>query len=229
MTTIHPARLGQGVRVVDMPCSPVYSEGPVPPPAKAAHALDTQQQTADLELIRRVAHRDQAAFDALYDRYAGLVFSLAFRILGSRPDAEEVVLDVFAQAWRLAERYDAGKSRVDSWLLMMTRSRALDRLRQRQRDARVDEASESLAAEALNAAVPGPEDDILVAERRRAVVEALGELPEAQRRALELAYYKGLSQTEIAEATGEALGTVKTRMRLGLGKLRDSLASWWSP
>jgi RNA polymerase sigma-70 factor (ECF subfamily) len=190
--------------------------------------LDTQQHVAETDLMRRVAQRDQAAFDALYARYASVVFAVVYRILGSRPDTEEVVLDVFTQAWRIADRYDPRKSRVDSWLIMLARSRSLDRLRQRQRDMRVDDASEALAAEEPLVEIEGPEHDVLIAERRQAVVAALSQLPEAQRLPLELAYYKGLSQTEIAEETGEALGTIKTRMRLGLGKLRDSLASWWS-
>lgn len=177
--------------------------------------------------MRRVARRDQAAFDSLYDRYAGLVYAVALKVLGSRPDAEEVVLDVFAQAWRTADRYDDRRSHVDAWLLMMTRSRSLDRLRQRQREVRGDQAAEAQATLAPSA-TPGPEEDTLVAERRQAVAVALGELPESQRLALELAYYKGLSQTEIAASTGQALGTVKTRMRLGMSKLRDALAPWWS-
>jgi RNA polymerase sigma-70 factor (ECF subfamily) len=190
--------------------------------------LDTQQPAADADLMRRVAQQDQAAFEALYDRYAGLVFGVTLKVLGSRPDAEEVVIDVFAQAWRTAGRYDTQRGRVDAWLLVIARSRALDKLRQRQRDGKVVEASEIQATEAPVVAFPGPEKDLLIAERRAAVVAALGALPAAQRLPLELAYYKGLSQTEIAEATGEALGTVKTRMRLGMGKLREALASWWS-
>jgi RNA polymerase sigma-70 factor (ECF subfamily) len=190
--------------------------------------LDTQQPVADVDLMRRVAQQDQAAFEALYDRYAALVYGVTLKVLGSRPDAEEVVLDVFAQAWRTAGRYDPQRGRVDAWLLVIARSRSLDKLRARQRDGKVVEASEAKAAEAPVVTISGPEKDLLIAERRAAVVAALEDLPAAQRLPLELAYYKGLSQTEIAEATGEALGTVKTRMRLGMGKLREALASWWS-
>jgi RNA polymerase sigma-70 factor (ECF subfamily) len=190
--------------------------------------LDTQATVLEAELVRRVAARDQSALEALYDRYAPVVYGLALKVLESRQDAEEVVIDVFAQAWRTADRYDARRARVDGWLLMMARSRSLDRLRQRRRGARVDDAAEADAAAAPECAVEGPEYDALVAERRKAVVEALSALPTAQREPLELAYYKGMSQTEIAEATGEALGTVKTRMRLGMAKLRQALAAWWS-
>lgn len=214
---------------VDSFRAPCYAEGPIPFRVEATFALDLQQQEADIALVRRAARRDQGAISALYDRYGGVAYGLAYRMLGSRPDAEEVVVDAFAQAWRLAERYDAGKSRVDGWLLMMVRSRALDRLRARARDLRLAEAAFAHAETEPVVEIQGPDQDLLLAERRRAVREALGALPEAQRRALELAYFQGLSQTEIAEATGEALGTVKTRMRLGLGKLRDALASWWSP
>jgi RNA polymerase sigma-70 factor (ECF subfamily) len=213
---------------IDMPCSPSYSEALAPIILKAFITLDMQPPVVDPDLMRRVAQRDEAAFDALYDRYAGLVFGVANKMLGSHADAEEVVIDAFAQAWRTADTYDARKSRVDSWLLMIARSRALDRLRQRAREGRIEDASVQQATEAPVVTVTGPEDEVLANERGAAVRQALGDLPEPQRRALELAYYKGLSQTEIAEATGEALGTVKTRMRLGLGKLRESLAGWWS-
>lgn len=216
-------------RRVDILGWPSYSDAPFSPlRTRRPTLLDTQATVLEAELLRRVAARDQSAFDDLYDRYAPVVFGVALKVLGSRQDAEDVVIDVFAQVWRTADRYDARRARVDGWLLMMTRSRSLDKLRQRQRDHRVEDAAEAEAAVAPEVVIEGPEHDALVAERRSAVVEALGALPVAQREPLELAYYKGMSQTEIAEATGEALGTVKTRMRLGMGKLREALAAWWS-
>lgn len=216
-------------RRVDMPGRPSYSDAPACPlPSRRPTRLDTQATVLEAELLRRVAARDQSAFDALYDRYAPVVFGVALQVLGTRQDAEDVVIDVFAQVWRTADRYDSRRARVDGWLLMMTRSRSLDRLRQRQRDHRVEDAAEAEAEAQPVVQIEGPEHDALIAERRAAVVAALGALPVAQREPLELAYYKGLSQSEIADATGEALGTVKTRMRLGMAKLREALAAWWS-
>lgn len=180
------------------------------------------QSKDETELIKRMVQGDQAALSQLYDRYARVMYSLAFKILGSVEEAEEAVLDVFAKAWRTAERYDASRSRVDSWLFLMTRSRSLDRLRQRQRQAKVVEAAKS-KAQVSSSDVPN--DALIIAERRTVVTQALAELPDEQRLVIELAYYKGFSQSEIAKQTGLALGTVKTRIRLGLRKLKQALAA----
>lgn len=178
-------------------------------------------------LVRRVAARDEAALEALYDRYARPMFALALKITGVPEEAEEIVTDAFCQAWRTADRYDASRGRVDGWLFMMTRSRALDRLRAAQREQRRVEAQEAEVAVAPLDRVADPEADAELAERRRAVQAALVVLPEAQRRALELAFFEGLSHSEVAERTGEPLGTIKTRIRAGLGKLREALAPAW--
>ncbi len=174
----------------------------------------------ETELISRMVRGDQAALSQLYDRYARVMYSLAFKMLGSAEESEEVVLDVFAKAWRTAARYDASRSRVDSWLFLMTRSRSLDRLRQRQRQTKVVEAATNTAQVSSSDV---PDDALIIAERRTVVVEALAGLPEEQRTVIELAYYQGYSQSEIAKQTGLALGTVKTRIRLGLRKLKQSL------
>lgn len=174
----------------------------------------------ETELISRMVQRDQTALSQLYDRYARVMYALAFKMLGSAEEAEEVVLDVFAKAWRTAARYDASRSRVDSWLFLMTRSRALDRLRQRQRQTKVVEAATNTAQISSSNL---PDDALLIAERQTVVTEALAELPTEQRIVIELAYYKGFSQSEIAKQTGLPLGTVKTRIRLGLRKLKQLL------
>ena len=174
----------------------------------------------ETELISRMVRGDQAALSQLYDRYARVMYSLAFKMLGSAEESEEVVLDVFAKAWRTAARYDASRSRVDSWLFLMTRSRSLDRLRQRQRQTKVVEAATNTVQVSSSDV---PDDALIIAERRTVVVEALAGLPEEQRTVIELAYYQGYSQSEIAKQTGLALGTVKTRIRLGLRKLKQSL------
>jgi len=146
--------------------------------------------------------------------------------LRSAEESEEVVLDVFAQVWRTAARYDVDKGRVDSWLFMMTRSRVLDRLRTLQRVTKVTVASENFAE--IQTPTPGvdPIENVLISERRDRVLAALSQLPEAQRQVIELAYYKGLTQSEIAAQTNLSLGTVKTRIRLGLSKLRVVLGNW---
>ena len=180
----------------------------------------------EIDLLSRVAQRDQAALSELYDRYARVLYSVAFRSLGSVEESEEVVLDVFSQVWRTAARYDANKGRVDSWLFMMTRSRVLDRLRSVQRTTKVTLASENLAE--IQTTTPGvdPIENVLISERRDRVLAALSQLPEEQRQVIELAYYKGLTQAEIAAQTNLSLGTVKTRVRLGLSKLRVALGAW---
>jgi RNA polymerase sigma-70 factor (ECF subfamily) len=186
----------------------------------------TEPPSHEAALLIRVAQRDQAALSELYDRYARVLYAVAFKSLRSAEESEEVVLDVFAQVWRTAARYDVDKGRVDSWLFMMTRSRVLDRLRTLQRVTKVTAASENVAE--IQTPTPGvdPIENVLISERRDRVLAALSQLPEAQRQVIELAYYKGLTQSEIAAQTNLSLGTVKTRIRLGLSKLRVVLGNW---
>ena len=186
----------------------------------------TEPPSHEAALLIRVAQRDQAALSELYDRYARVLYAVAFKSLRSAEESEEVVLDVFAQVWRTADRYDVDKGRVDSWLFMMTRSRVLDRLRTLQRVTKVTVASENFAE--IQTPTPGvdPIENVLISERRDRVLAALSQLPEAQRQVIELAYYKGLTQSEIAAQTNLSLGTVKTRIRLGLSKLRVVLGNW---
>ncbi len=188
--------------------------------------MATEPPSHEVVLLLRVAQHDEAALAELYDRYARVLYSVAFRSLRSAEESEEVVLDVFAQVWRTAARYDVTKGRVDSWLFMMTRSRVLDRLRNLQRTTKVTLASENFAE--IQATTPGvdPLENVLIAERRDRVLAALSQLPKEQRQVIELAYYKGLTQSEIAAQTNLSLGTVKTRVRLGLSKLRVALGNW---
>lgn len=186
---------------------------------------DDQQRCSDAVLLKSIARQDQTAFSQLYDRYARLVYAVAFKSLGSVEESEEVVLDVFAQVWRTADRYDATKARVDTWLMMITRSRGLDRLRSRQRRAKIESASIATEIQSQKRSVD-PIEAVFLSERRTQVTAALSQLPEAQRQAIELAYYGGLSHSEIADQTGASLGTVKSRIRLGLNKLRLVLDRW---
>ena len=185
--------------------------------------MRNKEAIEDVQLIHQIAEQDQTALSQLYDLYARLVYAVVFKILGSVEEAEEVVLDVFAQVWRSAQRYDRKKGRVDSWLLMMARSRALDRLRSRQRQKKVVDASTQVVHTESGTSVAIPEENLLIQERRDQVMAALTQIPVAQRQVIELAYYQGLTQKEIAAHIGVSLGTVKTRVRLGLNKLRGIL------
>jgi len=178
----------------------------------------------DLSLITRIGHQDQEALALLYDRYAQVLFAVAFKILGSTEEAEEVVLDVWRQVWRVASTYTPQRGRVDTWLFMLLRSRALDRRRSLKRSERVTVAAQELTVTAFQESVD-PAENAVIAERRQQVRIALAQLPCEQRQVLELVYYQGLTHAEIAAQTGQPLGTVKTRIRLGLVKLRQALIS----
>lgn len=143
--------------------------------------------------------------------------------LNSREESEEVVLDVFSQVWRIADRYVASKGRVDTWLFMVTRSRIIDRLRKRQRTVPSENVFLQLSEIQSEQSGVDPFEDVVIAERREQVLAALKTLPEEQRSVIELAYYQGFSQSEIAQKTGLSLGTIKTRARLGLSKLKSAL------
>jgi len=179
----------------------------------------------DAALVARMAAGDEHALGLLYDRFEDVVRATALRIVRDPAEAEDVVEDAFWQAWRQADRFEAARGGALPWLLTIARSRALDRLRTINRsreDTRLDDLEQAGEAAALQAA-GDPHMDAELGERSRLVREALRALPDEQRESLELAYFEGLSQTEIAERTRQPLGTVKTRMRLALQKLRERL------
>jgi RNA polymerase sigma-70 factor, ECF subfamily len=184
-----------------------------------AEAVETQRlNQQNLSLIERIISRDRQALSALYDRYARVIYSVAYRSLGSVEESEEVVMDVFAKIWTTADRYNVDKARVDTWIFMMARSRIIDRLRSKQRRHKLTEA---IVVENLPTSTNDNSVDLEIADLRTQILTALATLPPKQRQVLELAYYGGWSHREIAEQTGMALGTVKTRIRLGLEKLRS--------
>jgi RNA polymerase sigma-70 factor (ECF subfamily) len=176
---------------------------------------------SDAAVVRQIAERRPEALGELYDRYGSLLLGLAYRILGNRTDAEEVLQDVFLHVWNQAERYDAARSSVSTWLVLIGRSRAIDRLRSRRVVERTKEAAQHEPGE--DHASPGGADNVLMAERRQRVRREMDALPPEQREVLDLAFYQGLSQSEIAGRTGIPLGTVKTRTLLAMKKLRQAL------
>ncbi len=177
--------------------------------------------TREHALIQRMAGGDVSALGELYDQHARAVYSLACRILRDPGEAEDVVQDVFAQAWKQASRFDAARANAGAWLMMMSRSRAIDRLRARRTRLQTIPDAETLAD--APEGTPDPESRAMTTEDATRVRAALAALDDAQRAPIELAYYEGLSQTEIAERLREPLGTIKTRIRTGLLKLRSAL------
>jgi len=176
-------------------------------------------ESSDGDLLRALARSDQTALAGIYDRYRLILFGLVMRILHDRAEAEDVLQETFLQVWRRAGDFDEARGRPFTWLVTIARSRALDRLRASASRGRV--AGE--AAQMPHDDVGDAAEDALRSEQGKAVRQALAELPSEQRRALFLAYFEGLTQTEIAARLGDPLGTVKTRMRSGMIKLRELL------
>lgn len=170
-------------------------------------------------LVERVAAGDARALDALYSRLSAPVYGLALRITHDRGAADEVVVDTFWQVWRQAARYDAARGGPIAWILTITRSRALDRRRSGERALKVETCDDL----DTRAAAGSPEQDVWLSERAARVRAVFAELPARQQRALELAYFEGLTHTEVAERLGEPLGTVKTRIRSALARMRGAI------
>jgi RNA polymerase sigma-70 factor (ECF subfamily) len=175
--------------------------------------------TIGADLVRQMAAGDREAFAVFYDRYAPVVFPLILRIVRERADASDVLQEVFWEAWRDAPAYDSTRGSPEAWMVTRARTRAIDRIRSTRRRGETFVAS---LDEGIAAAPRGSGPD--AAERaadRGTIMTALDRLPEAQREVIELAYYAGLTQTEIAERLKQPLGTVKTRIRLALERLRE--------
>ncbi|HEX5758971.1 MAG TPA: sigma-70 family RNA polymerase sigma factor [Thermoanaerobaculia bacterium] len=177
----------------------------------------------DAALVRQVADRRAEALGELYDRFGPLLLGLVVRILGSRAEAEEVLQDVFLLVWNQAGRYDPSRSSVSTWLVLIARSRAIDRLRSRKVVERTLDAVQQQEGPGGGHASPEAAENVLIRERRERVRSELAALPAEQRQVLELAFFQGLSQSEIAGQTGIPLGTVKTRSLLAMKKLRQAL------
>ena len=174
------------------------------------------------QLLRRIAAQDRAALDEFYQQTARPLFSFACRMLGNEADAEEVIQDVFVQIWTKAVMFDAEKGQPFHWALALTRNRCIDGLRARQRRSRI--MVESSGEPDLEQVVELTYVDAPLAENDVAVVRSVvNNLPQNQKRAIEMAFFGGLTHQEIAETLHEPLGTIKARIRRGLLKLREDL------
>ena len=178
-------------------------------------------QTTDVELLKAIVRQDETALAELYDRYRVILFGLLVRILNNREEAEDVLQEVFLQVWRRAADFDENRGRPFTWLVTLARSRGIDRLRNLAARERVAQAGAREPSEEVSDAVA----DAFRSEQRGLVTSALSQLPEEQKRALMLAYFDGLTQSEIATKLEAPLGTVKTRMQAGLIKLRELLGN----
>jgi RNA polymerase sigma-70 factor, ECF subfamily len=180
----------------------------------------TDERAADARLAERIAAGHADALGELYDRYASMALGTAMRVVGGREEAEDVVHDAFVTVWRKIDRFDADRGALRSWLMTVVRNRAIDRVRARRTTIDVDDADERSLLRT------GPNPTWEAALRRASASEvrhAMDELPDEQRRAVELAYFEGYTYREVAELTGVPPGTANGRLRLALGKLRDAL------
>ena len=192
-------------------------------PSASARILDYSAEP-DERLVRALEGRDAKALEALYDRYGNYVYSVCLRMVGDVQLAEDLSQEVFLRLWRRPDLYDVGRGRFVTWLLSVARNRGIDERRSRGRRFRYETPPSLAAEEMLAAAATVEEEDPAVLSDERIVIQrALGALPPEQRLAIQLAYFGGYTQQEIAKGLSQPLGTVKTRIRLGLQKLRAIL------
>jgi RNA polymerase sigma-70 factor (ECF subfamily) len=184
--------------------------------------LSADSQNSPVYLIRQTANQDREAFSQLYDRFSSLVYTLAMRMLRISSDAEDLLQEVFVQVWHQANRYSEERGSPEAWIVNIARSRAIDKLRSIRRMERsfvlTDDPAKAESSDNV-------ESSAAESETKLTMNSALANLPDAQRKVLELAYFDGLSQSEIADRLKEPLGTVKTRMRSGIQRLRDLLGT----
>ena len=177
---------------------------------------DLSDASPDARLVSGIRSGDEQALAQLYDRYSSIVYSIALRVLGDTGAAEDILQDVFMQLWRNPDAFDASRGSLPAWLAVITRNRAIDSIRKRRPESNIEDVIISVEPDLAGDA-----------ERNRAIDKirgALGNMPQAQRLALEMAFFEGLTHSEIAQKTGEPLGTIKTRIRAGLQLLRKVFA-----
>lgn len=183
---------------------------------------ETARELEDVQLMGRIAARDRRAFSALFARHAPLVLGVLTRMLGRREEAEEVLQEAFLQAWDRADSYDPRRATPRGWLLMISRSRAIDRIRSRQARTRREEEVQK-GPDWRTEVEPVGTAALEASERAERVSHALDVLPEEQRRCIELAFFEGLSHSQIATTLNQPLGTVKSRILLGMRKMRERI------
>jgi len=180
-------------------------------------APNADSRAIDLALMRRLVDRDEAALAALYDRYGGLVYSVAARVLNDAPAAEEILQDIFLHLWGAASRFDPARGSLAGWLVVTARNRSIDRLRRRTPESTADTLPQDVA-------LPfNLEDSVLRGHLLNKVCGAMERLPKEQRGLVDLAFFEGLTHSEIAARTGEPLGTVKSRLRAAIAWLKKEL------
>lgn len=181
----------------------------------------SDERGADARLAQRIRAGDTTALGELYDRYASIALGTALRVVGDRGEAEDVVHDAFVAVWRKIDRFDADRGSLRAWLMTVVRNRAIDRIRARRPGVDLEDADER----SLLRTGPNPTWEAALRQASAADVRtAMAELPDEQRRAVELAYFEGYTYREVADLTGVPPGTANGRLRLALGKLRDALA-----
>ena len=183
--------------------------------------LNASQQ----QLMARIRRSDPSALAELYDATSAQVFGVVLRIVGDRATAEEITIDVYKQVWTQAGKFDVARGSLWSWLMLIARSRAIDYLRSKRRRSQEREQLLDPAFHDVRDSMPDPEEQLLVSDRRQIVLAALEDLGPEKRKALEMAFFLGLTHSEIAEQLGAPLGTVKTQIRSALAKLRATLES----
>jgi RNA polymerase sigma-70 factor (ECF subfamily) len=188
-----------------------------------SQAPDTDDRAIELELLARIAKRERAAFEQLYTRYANILYATAMKFLKEDADAQDVVQDVFIQIWDKAKLYDPAKGKPLTWALTLTRNRSIDRIRAIQRRTRLRDDFEKETVVDESAGLREALSGVDASERSQILRDAVGRLSPEQRKVIELAFFGGLTQSEVADRLGEPLGTVKARARRGLMKLKEIL------
>ena len=201
-------------------------ETPWPRHVSSEMETDTAQQLdAEIELLRRVAKGDRSAFEELYDRFSGVLFSTAYRVLNNQEATEDVTQDVFIQIWEKAPLYNPALGKPMTWAITLTRNKAIDRLRSMQRRGRLQDELQREAETFEQFDERSSFDAASGVETGKLVHDAVQKLSKDQREAIELAFFSSLTQTEIAERLNEPLGTVKARIRRGMLRLKEILGS----
>jgi RNA polymerase sigma-70 factor, ECF subfamily len=188
-----------------------------------SNAPENEDRAIELDLLARIARRERAAFEELYTRYSNILYATAMKFLKQDADAQDVVQDVFIQIWDKAKLYDPAKGKPLTWALTLTRNRSIDRIRAIQRRSRLRDDFEQESTVDESTGVREALFEVDASEKGQILRDAVGQLSTQQRRVIELAFFGGLTQSEIAEKLGEPLGTVKARARRGLMKLKEIL------